>query len=200
MGYPIRSIVDHHQVEELVKINGDLGRLGGLLKLWLSNGKPAPGIDARTIRETLKKIDRDARSDGGADAASPSTTGRAHDEFTHELDRRTEHMIIKHVPMRTLRKSNVVSLVDYLTNTQGRQERVGEITLTNCHSDRHDAASLEMLNTQSLNTRSQSDKTYHLIVSFRPGELPSTETLRAIEARVCHRLGFGSISGSVSAP
>ena len=57
MGYPIRSIVDNHQVEELVKINGDLGRLGGLLKLWLSNGKPAPGIDARTIRETLKKID-----------------------------------------------------------------------------------------------------------------------------------------------
>jgi hypothetical protein len=100
-------------------------------------------------------------------------------------------MIIKHVPMRSLRKSNVVSLVDYLTNTQGRQERVGEIMLTNCHSDRHDAASLEMLNTQSLNTRSQSDKTYHLIVSFRPGELPSTETLRAIEARVCHRLGFG---------
>ena len=58
MGYPIRSIVDHHQVEELVTINGDLGRLGGLLKLWLSNGKPAPGIDARTIRETLRKIDR----------------------------------------------------------------------------------------------------------------------------------------------
>lgn len=58
MGYPIRSIVDNHQVEELVKINGDLGRLGGLLKLWLSNGKPAPGIDARILRETLKKIDR----------------------------------------------------------------------------------------------------------------------------------------------
>ncbi len=58
MGYPIRSIVDHHQVEELVKVNGDLGRLGGLLKLWLSNGKPVPGIDAHTIRETLKKIDR----------------------------------------------------------------------------------------------------------------------------------------------
>jgi PAS domain-containing protein len=99
-------------------------------------------------------------------------------------------MIIKHVPMRTLRKSNMVSLVDYLTHTQGRQERVGEITLTNCQSDRHQAAALELLNTQSLNTRSQSDKTYHLIISFRHGELPSTETLRAIEARVCHRLGF----------
>ena len=58
MGYPIRSIVDHHQVEELVKINGDLGRLGGLLKLWLSNEKTIGGIDARTVRETLKKIDQ----------------------------------------------------------------------------------------------------------------------------------------------
>jgi len=57
MGYPIRSIVDHHQVEELVKINGDLGRLGGLLKLWLSNEKSVGGIEARTVRETLKKID-----------------------------------------------------------------------------------------------------------------------------------------------
>ncbi|MGE0471959.1 MAG: TraI/MobA(P) family conjugative relaxase [Nitrospira sp.] len=101
-------------------------------------------------------------------------------------------MIIKHVPMRFLRKSNVVSLVDYLTNTQGRQERVGEITLTNCQSDRHEAVSLEMLNTQSLNTRAQSDKTYHLIISFRPGEFPSAQTLRAIEDRVCHRLGFGA--------
>ncbi|MFO0777224.1 MAG: TraI/MobA(P) family conjugative relaxase [Nitrospira sp.] len=100
-------------------------------------------------------------------------------------------MILKHVPMRSLRKSSVVSLVDYLTNTQGRQERVGEITVTNCHSDRHDAASLEMVNTQSLNQRAQSDKTYHLIVSFRPGELPSVATVRAIEARVCQRLGFG---------
>lgn len=100
-------------------------------------------------------------------------------------------MIIKHVPMRSLRKSNVVSLVDYLTNTQGRQERVGEIMLTNCQSHQPDAASLEMLNTQSLNTRAQSDKTYHLIISFRPGELPSDATVRAIEARVCHRLGFG---------
>ena len=58
MGYPIRSIVDHRQVEELVRINGDLGRLGGLLKLWLSNEKSIGGIDARTIRETLQKIDR----------------------------------------------------------------------------------------------------------------------------------------------
>ncbi|MFO0702010.1 MAG: relaxase/mobilization nuclease domain-containing protein [Nitrospira sp.] len=52
-----------------------------------------------------------------------------------------------------------------------------------------------MLNTQSFNTRAQSDKTYHLIVSFRPGELPSTATVRAIENRVCHRLGLVSTNG-----
>ena len=33
VGYQIRGIVDHKQVEELARINGDLGRLGGLLKL-----------------------------------------------------------------------------------------------------------------------------------------------------------------------
>ena len=57
MGYPIRSIVDHHQVEELVKINGDLGRLGGLLKLWLSKEQSVGGIEARTVREMLQKIE-----------------------------------------------------------------------------------------------------------------------------------------------
>jgi len=57
MGYPIRSIVDHHHVEELVKINGDLGRLGGLLKLWLSKETSVAGIEARTVRETLQKIE-----------------------------------------------------------------------------------------------------------------------------------------------
>ena len=36
-GYPIRSIVDYEQVCILVRINSDLGRLGGLLKLWLTD-------------------------------------------------------------------------------------------------------------------------------------------------------------------
>jgi hypothetical protein len=43
VGYQVRGIVDHKQVEELARINGDLGRLGGLLKLWLTN-------DARTAQ------------------------------------------------------------------------------------------------------------------------------------------------------
>lgn len=61
MGYPIRSIVDHEQVKELIRVNADLGRLGGLLKLWLSNDdrlslKNFPHVD-RTIVAALNKID-----------------------------------------------------------------------------------------------------------------------------------------------
>ncbi|MDR1345263.1 MAG: hypothetical protein LBK03_00975, partial [Bacteroidales bacterium] len=36
MGYPIKSVVDREQIAELSKCRADLGRLGGLLKLWLS--------------------------------------------------------------------------------------------------------------------------------------------------------------------
>lgn len=36
-GYVMRSILDYERVQELAKVNGDLGRLGGLLKLWLTD-------------------------------------------------------------------------------------------------------------------------------------------------------------------
>ncbi|MDP1773633.1 MAG: conjugal transfer protein TraJ [Methylobacter sp.] len=37
LGMGVTSVIDHRKVDELVRVNGDLGRLGGLLKLWLSN-------------------------------------------------------------------------------------------------------------------------------------------------------------------
>ena len=36
-GYHISGVVDYEQVRELARINGGLGRLGGLLKLWLTD-------------------------------------------------------------------------------------------------------------------------------------------------------------------
>ena len=100
-------------------------------------------------------------------------------------------MIAKHVPMRTVDKSDFGDLVDYLTDEQAKQERLGAVTVTNCHSDDHRIAIVEVRNTQAQNTRAESDKTYHLIVSFRAGEQPDAETLRAIEARICDALGYG---------
>jgi hypothetical protein len=99
-------------------------------------------------------------------------------------------MIVKHVPMKSLQKSNFSELVEYITNAQDKQERVGAINTSNCQSEQADIASLEVLNTQLLNTRSEADKTYHLIVSFRAGELPDEATLKAIEERICAGIGF----------
>jgi hypothetical protein len=99
-------------------------------------------------------------------------------------------MIAKHTPMHVVKKSGFASLVRYLTDTQGKQERTGDVRLTNCISDDVELATLEVLNTQAMNTRSLADKTYHLIVSFRDGEEPDASTLASIEERICDTLGF----------
>jgi len=44
---------------------------------------------------------------------------------------------------------------------------------------------------QALNQRARSDKTYHMIISFREGEQPEAVVLQAIEDRLCEALGFG---------
>ena len=43
--YPIQSKADNVALLELSKINGDLGRLGGLLKMWLANKERAVNED-----------------------------------------------------------------------------------------------------------------------------------------------------------
>ncbi len=57
LGYQVHSILDHKAVEELVRINGDLGRLGGLLKLWLTDDQRAAQYGERLIRALLSKIE-----------------------------------------------------------------------------------------------------------------------------------------------
>jgi hypothetical protein len=57
IGYQIRGIVDHKQVEELARINGDLGRLGGLLKLWLTDDERSAQFGKATIRAVLSRIE-----------------------------------------------------------------------------------------------------------------------------------------------
>ncbi|HRB46551.1 MAG TPA: conjugal transfer transcriptional regulator TraJ [Nitrosomonas sp.] len=57
LGYEPTSIMDNQKVNELAKINGDLGRLGGLLKLWLSDDRRAAHFDKKTINGLLKDIE-----------------------------------------------------------------------------------------------------------------------------------------------
>lgn len=100
-------------------------------------------------------------------------------------------MIAKHVPMRTLARSNFAELVSYLTDAQDKTERLGDIRVTNCAAATLPAVIGEVLATQRQNTRAAGDKTFHLLVSFRPGEAPDAATLQAIEARLAAGLGFG---------
>jgi len=61
LGYEVRSILDYSRAQDLVKVNADLGRLGGLLKLWLTNDKRLDGFSQTDLRclilATLNKIE-----------------------------------------------------------------------------------------------------------------------------------------------
>ena len=99
-------------------------------------------------------------------------------------------MISKKVSMKTPEKSRFGKLVSYLVNDQGKHTRVGEVTITNCVSTDLPLAVREIAATQQLNTRAQSDRTYHLLISLRAGEHPDAQTLEAIEERFCAELGY----------
>jgi hypothetical protein len=55
MHHPLRSAYDLAAVEELAKVGADLGRFGGLLKLWLATkrGEGAAAVDVdRLLKQT----------------------------------------------------------------------------------------------------------------------------------------------------
>ena len=56
-GYQIQGVTDAEQVRELVRVNGDLGRLGGLLKLWLMNDAKVAAFGPNTILALLQRIE-----------------------------------------------------------------------------------------------------------------------------------------------
>ncbi|ARM33601.1 TraI protein [Legionella longbeachae NSW150] len=99
-------------------------------------------------------------------------------------------MIIRHIPMKKTRLSSFSGLVQYLCNKQNKQERVGKVRLTNCNSLDPIWAVQEVLATQAKNQRARGDKTYHMLISFAPGENPSPQALQEIEDKVASSIGF----------
>ncbi|MBK6612613.1 conjugal transfer transcriptional regulator TraJ [Ottowia sp.] len=61
LGYGVKPVLDYERARELCRINGDLGRLGGLLKLWLSSDKRlerfTPEEQAKLVVATLNAIE-----------------------------------------------------------------------------------------------------------------------------------------------
>ncbi len=56
LGYQVPSVIDNRQVDALLRINADLGRLGGLIKLWLTNDKRTQLIGRSQLHMTLSSI------------------------------------------------------------------------------------------------------------------------------------------------
>ncbi|NCT57282.1 MAG: relaxase/mobilization nuclease domain-containing protein [Legionella sp.] len=99
-------------------------------------------------------------------------------------------MIIRHIPMKSARMSSFSGLVKYITDEQNKQERVGKVRISNCNSVDPSWAIQEVLATQAKNQRAKGDKTYHVLISFAPGENPSEAVLKAIENRVISSIGL----------
>lgn len=108
-------------------------------------------------------------------------------------------MIAKHVSNKVGRKSSFGVLAKYITSTQEKETRIAAVWTVNCHSQDPDVATCEVLATQNKNTRSKSDKTYHLLVSFPEGEKPSEKVLRDIEKEICASIGFAEHQRIVAA-
>lgn len=93
--------------------------------------------------------------------------------------------------MKSVKKSDCSSLVKYLADNQAKQSRIAYTSVINCQSIDLQGAVIEMMAIQGMNTRTEADKTYHLIVSFRPGERPEDSVIKAIESEICKGLGYG---------
>jgi hypothetical protein len=57
LGYGVRGVQDHRYVADLIRVNGDVGRLGGLFKLWLTNDERTAMAGESRIRSVLGKIE-----------------------------------------------------------------------------------------------------------------------------------------------
>jgi hypothetical protein len=54
--YEPKGILDSNAVIELSKVNGDLGRLGGLLKMWLTNDDRLKALGKEEIKEKINTL------------------------------------------------------------------------------------------------------------------------------------------------
>jgi hypothetical protein len=78
----------------------------------------------------------------------------------------------------------------YILDSGHAGEKVAWARVTNCRTSDPGWAVKEILATQAHNTRSRSDKNYHLVVSFPEGERPTRAQMEDIEDQLCSAIGF----------
>ncbi len=64
LNYPLRSLVDQYAIDKLLQAKADLGRLGGLFKLWLAKSEDCKASaklgekDYETVEELVNAIEK----------------------------------------------------------------------------------------------------------------------------------------------
>jgi hypothetical protein len=63
-GYEPKSTLDQRAIGDLLRVNADHGRLGGLLKLWLAEKRDegAPAYDVRTLLRQIEALQDQLRA------------------------------------------------------------------------------------------------------------------------------------------
>lgn len=58
LNQPVRTVYDLHAVRDLAKVNGDLGRVAGLLKLWLATkrGEGASPVQVEALMLEFREL------------------------------------------------------------------------------------------------------------------------------------------------
>jgi len=80
-------------------------------------------------------------------------------------------------------------MADYILGAE--KSRAANVRFSNCISTDAELALKEILATQAMNKRAKGDRTYHLVISFPPGERPAPSQLEDIERVLCERIGLG---------
>ena len=62
LALPVESTIDQRAILDLVKINADLGRLGGLIKMWLTSDADFESISAQGLQRKLENTLADVRA------------------------------------------------------------------------------------------------------------------------------------------
>ena len=80
-------------------------------------------------------------------------------------------------------------MADYILGAE--KSRAANVRFSNCVSTDAELALKEILATQAMNKRAKGDRTYHLVISFPPGERPTLSQLEDIERVLVERIGLG---------
>ena len=61
LAMPLQSTIDQRAILDLVKINADLGRFGGLIKMWLTSDADFESLSAQGLQRKLENTLSDVR-------------------------------------------------------------------------------------------------------------------------------------------